>query len=316
MHVSVREVLDLSDRCFTSADFPEGASRAAAEGIWWTEVYRQEGLATLHGLLDDLDEFERSRLSLDAESDSVSVLDTDGQPGLFAVGPAVDLVCSDASHTGTGIAYVRLPEGDETVHTLGHAAFRAADRGYVTLVTATDGSGTASTVVAVPDQPHPLLATADLVRSSVAHRDLRDVVERGLHDAHHNVLTQAAFTREQADRHPVAEARLLARLLERATEPADGDDVAAGVCIVSIDPGHPAQPDRVRHAADRVLTDRSDRFSHVFDPEDVQQHVDELLEEGVDITEDVWRDVFECSSGFLPPEFEGSLEGAGVDINE
>lgn len=316
MHVSVREVLDLADRCFTSADFPEGASRAAAETIWWTEIYRGTGLTTLHDLLDDLDEFERSRLSLDAESASVSVLDANGQPGLFAVGPAVDLVCSDASHTGTGIASVSLPEGDETVHTLGHAAYRAADRGYVTLVTATDGTGTASTVVAVPDQPHPLLAAADLERPSVAHRDLVDVVDRGLHDAHHNPLTQAAFTREQADRHPVAEARLLTRLLERATEPADGDDVEAGVCVVSVEPGHPAQPDRVRHAAERVLTEQSDRFSHVFDPEDVQQHGDELLEEGVDIAEDVWREVFEFSSGFLAPEFEGSLEGAGFDINE
>ena len=36
MRLAVREVLQLSERCFSAAGLPEGVARTAAEAVWWS----------------------------------------------------------------------------------------------------------------------------------------------------------------------------------------------------------------------------------------------------------------------------------------
>lgn len=319
MHLSVREVLDLAERCFTVAGFDEGPARANAETVWWQEAYRGTGMSTLHGLLDDLDSFDRTGLSLAHRSGDVAVVDGGSQPGLVSLNPAVDLASSFASHNGIGIVRAKTGDDDPTLSSLGHQAFRAGRRGLVSLTLYADRTS-AGSVVGVPDDPYPRIAETELPAPSESYADLTDFLSRGHDDAGTGPLVRA-LCKAPAEDHLPAEQDLLERLLAGAIEPhepqdrSDGGD-PVGFVTVCVDPTHPRYTGGCRGVVEAVLADPPREFTRRFDPDDVRDRIETLLENGIDVERSVWRDVFDYSSGVLAPEFEGSYQGAGFDINE
>jgi LDH2 family malate/lactate/ureidoglycolate dehydrogenase len=312
MRLSVREVFDLSERCFYVAGFAEGPARANAETIWWTELTKGSGLTLLHGLLDDLQDFDRKRLTRRGSA-AMPVVDGDEQPSIVSGTPSLDLCCSAAQRRGIGITHTTVDPDDDTAPALGHLAHAAAERGLHSVVLYANHVGDAVTVVGSPDQPHPHVGETTLPRPSTAHAAVLAAIEADFDDYPDGLLTHAVFDDEGDTRAETADERLVTRLLDDATTPADGrSDVPAGFVTVCLDPTHPAQPRRV----ERLFRERVDAATTVFDPERIGERADRLLRDGIEIDEAVWRDLFEYSSGVLAPEFEGSYRGAGFEINE
>lgn len=316
MRLAVREVLELSERCFSAAGFAEGPARAAAEAVWWTELYHGSGLSLLCDLLPALPEWDRGALTVADRKASVSVVNGATQPGLVSQTPAVDLACAGASRHGVGIVDVRTVPGDETVPTLGHAAYAAAERGLLSVVLASGGAGRPRTAVARPDDPHPVVAERELDAPSRSHAAVRDVIRAGAYGRRDNPLTQAFFTGESGTAYGTAGSRLVDRLLGRSVESdPSGADLDPGYVLVCVDPDHPRHSGGLRPVVDRFVADASGA-TRVFRPAEIHGRVDQVLENGVEVPEAVWRDVFDRSSEVLAPEFEGSYRGAGFDINE
>jgi hypothetical protein len=313
VNLSSREVFDLADRCFAATGFAAGPAGAYAKAVWWTEAYRGTGLTTLHGLLDDLPDLERTAVTLEDRESMVAAVDGGGQPALISAPPTLDLCCARADRRGFGVAHAMTAAGG-TAPTLGHVAYRAAKRGFVAVVLYWDGEA-GGAVVGTPDQPHPLLAERDLDAAPASYARLLAAVDAGL-DHGDGPLTQAVFTRTGDHRHPTADERLVGRLLERSTEPAASRPDETGFVTLCIDPGHPRYPDRLEVLVERFVDESASRFTSVYRPAAVQERAETLLREGVEVDREVWRDVFDCSSGILAPPFEGSHQGAGFDINE
>lgn len=317
MNLSIREVSELAGRCFAAAGLPDGTARTNASAIWWTEAYRGTGLATLHGLLDELGDWDRSELSLSEQASMISMIDSGGQPSLVSSGAAVDLSCSQAQRHGIGITYADVASDDGTLPTIGHTAYQAAKRGYVSMTLYSDGRGNAGTVVGTPDEPAPAIAEVTHDKPSAAYAEIRDVIERDLHQYRNYPLLQAFFDREERNRYSNAEVRLLDRLLRRSMEPTDGDAeaVAAGYLMICIDPLQPRYPNEVQGIVEEFVAEEAEEFTTVFEPEAVGEQIGEMVEAGVEVDEAVWREIFDYSSGVLAPPFEGSREDAGFDLN-
>ncbi|MFB6167920.1 MAG: hypothetical protein ABEJ43_03640 [Haloferacaceae archaeon] len=317
MQLSVREVFQLSDRSLRAAGVAAGPAAAAAEALWWTEVYRGEGLTLLSDLLDDIEAVDPAAIELTAASDAAAVLDGADQPALVSGTPTLDLCCVRASQHGHGLAFATLPPDDHTIPTVGNIAYRAAERGHLTVVMATDADGRSRTVVATPDQPHPLLAEVELATPPAGYATLAAILDAGLHERQHGPLTQAVFTAADRTEYPAADRRLVNRLLDQALEPAAPDpDPDPGAIVVCFDPDRPAPTRAVREPIERAITERTDAFTEVYRPAAVADRAETLLQNGIEIEEDVWRPLFEQSSGILAPPFEGSHQGAGFEINE
>lgn len=262
MQLSVREVFDLSERCFSVAGFAEGPARANAETIWWTELTKGSGLALLHGLLDDLQDLDRGRLTRRGNA-TVPVVDGDGQPSIVSGTPSLDLCCAAAERRGLGITYTTVDPDDDTAAGVGHLAHVAAERGLLAVVLYANRDGDAVTVVGSPDQPHPRVGETTLARPSTAHASVLAAVDAGLDDYPDALLTHAVFDGGD-ERAGTADERLVATLLDDATTPADGrPDVPAGFVTICLDPSHPAQPRRV----ERSFRAGVDASTTVFDPE-------------------------------------------------
>jgi hypothetical protein len=312
MKLSVREVFDLSERCFSVAGFAEGPARANAETVWWTELTKGTGLTLLHGLLDDLQALDRRRLTRRGNG-AMPVVDGDGQPSIVSGTPSLDLCCAAARRRGRGITHTTVDPGDDTAATLGHLAHAAAERGLLAVVLYANHAGDAVTVVGTPDRPHPHVGETMLPRPSTAHASVLAAADADLDDHPDGLLTHAVFDEEVDTRGETADGRLVTRLLDDATTPADGrPDVPAGFVTICLDPTHPAQP----RCVERPFREGVDAATTVFDPERVGERADRLLRDGVDVDEAVWQDLFEYSSDVLAPEFEGSYRGAGFEINE
>lgn len=315
MRLAIREVLELSERCFSAAGFAEGPARAAAEAVWWTELYRGSGLTTLHGLLPELPGWDRGALTTTDRSAFVSVVDGSTQPGLVSDTPAVDLACAGASRHGVGVVHAATDPDDETVPTIGHAAYAAAERGLLSIVLATGGAGTPRTVIGRPDDPHPLLAERELDAPSAGHAALSAVIREGVYDRRDNPLTQAFFTADRETEYGTAGERLLNRLLRRSVVPS-GSDVESGFTLVCLDPDHSRHSGDLRRVVDRFVDDRQEQLTRTFRPAEIRDRAGTALREGVAVEESIWRDIFDRSSEVLAPEFEGSYRGAGFNINE
>lgn len=316
MQLSVREVFRLSERCFSAVGFDEGPARANAEAIWWTEAYRGEGMTILHALLDTLPDLDRTALALRHSDASISVVDSDRQPAIVPSVPALDLACARAEREGTGVAYATVGENDVTMRTLGHMAYRAAERGCIGIVLAAGAQGHSETVIGMPDQPHPHFAQVSLEAPSASYTKLVGVIDEGLHARHDSPLAQAVFDTPAADAYRVAEHRMLNRLIDGAVRPAVAGhpDPDPGFIIACLQPRYPSYAG-LEQVVDTMLAD-TDRFDTVFEPEQIQNRTDRLLHNGVEVEDAVWRDVFELSSEVLAPAFEGSHSGAGFDINK
>lgn len=326
MLLSIREVSQLAGRCFAAAGLPDGTARTNAEAIWWTEAYRGTGLTTLCDLLEDLEDWDRSELSLSDQASMISTIDSGGQPSLVSTGAAVDLSCSQAQQHGIGITYADVASDDGTLPTIGHAAYHAAERGYVSVVLYNDAEGGAGTIVGTPAEPQPAIAEVMLEEPSVAYLKIRDAIERDRHQYSHYPLLQSFLDREEENRYANAETRLLARLLRRSMEAADAATGAAqsaastestesGYLMVCIDPLHPRYPNEVQGIVEQFIEEDDAQFTTVFEPDAVGERIGEMVHEGVEIDESVWQEIFDYSSGVLAPPFEGSREDAGFDLN-
>jgi len=317
MRLAVREVLQLSERCFSAAGLPEGSARAAAEAVWWNELYRGSGVTTLQDLLPALSEWDRTALTTSDRTDFVWVVDGSTQPSLVASTPAVDLACAGASHHGVGLVHARTASADETVPMLGYAAYAAAERGLLSVVLATGGTGRPRTVIARPNDPHPLVAERELDTASAAHAALSAVIRRGVCDRQDNPLTQAFFTGAPESEYATAGERLLNRLLGQSVTPSDPEShLDSGFVLLCLDPDHARHSGDLRCVVDRFVDERGAELTRTFRPSEVSDRVGTALAEGVAVEEAVWQDVFDRSSEVLAPEFEGSYRGAGFEINE
>lgn len=319
MHLSIREVFQLADRCFSAAGFAEGSAKANAETIWWTEAYRGSGLEILHDHLTTLPDLDRTRVSLRELDTMGAILDSAGQPSLVTSTPALDLCCSRADRHGAGLVYSTIAEDDDSLPTLGHLAHKAADRGFVSVVCYSDSDGTGATIIGTPNSPQPLLAEKRLATPSVSYRKFVDVVQSGLNRYDENPLTQAFFERPTDHRqYSAADERMLERLLEQGMEPVEtsSPDVDPGYALVCLDPRHPRTSERLQQVAERYYEANADDFTETFPPEQIEQRSKRLLNDGVEVDRDVWRDIFEFSSEILAPQFEGSEKGAGFGLNE
>jgi len=313
MHLSVREVLDLTERCFIAAGFDAGPARANAETLWWQEAYRGTGFTTLFDLLDELETFDRSRLSLD-RCDEIAVIDSGSQPGIVSVNPAVDLCCSLASQNGLGVVYAPLRDEDSTLSSLGHQSFRAGERGYISLTSYADQTSS-GTVVGLPDDPYPHIVEAELTSRSESYARLVDFVSSTHSGAGHSSLVRALCKGSTGDRLP-AEKHVIARLLEGAVTPVEPEHEVTGLVTICVDPTHQRYAGGCRGVVESFVEGTDRGFTRRFRPEDIRNRVETLLENGIEVEASVWRDVFDYSSGVLAPEFEGSYRGAGFDINE
>jgi len=317
MILSVREVIELADRCFVAAGIDEGTARTNATAIWWAEAYHGAGLATLHDLLGALEDVDTCTPELERRDTPISVLDGGGRPSLLSAVPALDLGCAHADRYGTGVTHVR--ESDVAVDglALGALACRAAKRGYVSLVLSVNDAGESRSVLGTPRPSRPALAETTLDAPSKAYAAVDHAVRTGRQEAHEAPLFRAFFD-ETPETEPfgTVDAQLLHRLASRSTEPRPGAESRPGFVVACIDPHHPRYSDEIRRVVDETIRTDEGRFERTFPPEAIREQVGRLVREGVEVERTVWRDVFEFSNGILAPPFEGSEKGAGFDLNE
>lgn len=317
MNLSVREVIQLAQRCFMTAGFDEGAALTNAKRIWWAEAYNRAGLTTLRELLSVLPEFDPGETTFDRHNSMVSVIDGSGQPSIATSTPTLDLSCAHADTHGIGFAYASTAPKDPSLPALGHLAYHAAERGYHTLVVHEGGSGPSRTAVAAPSQPRPLVGEYEMSTPPVSFLRIRELIETDIHRRHHNPLSQAFFTEDDTeDRYESADSRLLYRMLGQALESGSRSEGGeTGYVIVCHDPSHPFHSREIWQVTEQFIRDGDDRLD-VFDPGRIGDRVGTLVQEGVEVKEPVWRDIFEFSKGILAPPFEGSEKGAGFGLNE
>lgn len=317
MILSVREVMELAERCFVAAGIDEGTARANATAIWWAEAYHGSGLATLHNLLEPLDELDVTAPELERRDSPISVLDAGGRPCLVSAVPALDLACAHADRYGTGITYVRESAVDVDGDVIGALAYRGADRGYVTLALATDSDGGSRTIIGTPRRLRPALAETALSAPSKGYAAVEHAVSTGRQAANEAPLFRSVFDEPPtAEPYGTVDAKLLYQLIRRSVEPKPGTETDPGFIVVCIDPRHPRYSDEVRQVADQTIRKREPLFDRRFPPEESRDRVSRLVDEGVEVERDVWRDIFEFSNGILAPSFEGSEKGAGFDLND
>jgi len=318
MKLSVREVIQLSQRCFLAAGFDEGSALTNAKRIWWAEAYNGAGLTTLHDLLSVLPDIDPGGQTFERHHSMVSVVDGGGQPSIATGTPTLDLACAHADTHGIGFAYASADPDDPSLSALGHLAYHAAERGYHALVVHEGGANPSRTAVAAPSQPRPLIGEYEMPDPSVTFARLREIIDTGVDGRHHNPLSQAFFVADDAgDRYESADARLLDRILQQALEPAPegGREGETGYVVVCHDPSHPFHSREIWQVTEQFIRDGDPRLD-VFDPGRMGERIGTLVHEGVEVEESVWRDIFEFNKGVLAPPFEGSEKGAGFGLNE
>ena len=317
IRLAVREVLELAERCFTAAGSRGGRGGAAGGAVGGPNLSRGGGLGPPHARLSELPGWDPDALTTTDRSEFVWVVDGSTQPGLVASTPAVDLASAAATHHGAGVVHTRTAPGDDTVPTLGHAAYAAAERGLLSVVLATGGAGTPRTVIGRPDDPHPILAERELDAPSAGHAALASVARAGAHDRRDNPLTQAFFTGGSETEYGTAGERLLDRLLRHSIVPSGPDSrVDPGFTLVCLDPDHSRHSGDLRRVVDRFVDGQQTALTRTFQPAAIRDRAETALDEGIAVEESVWRDIFDRSSEVLAPEFEGSYRGAGFNINE
>jgi hypothetical protein len=318
MKLSVREVIQLSQRCFLAGGFDEGSALTNAKRIWWAEAYNGAGLTTMHDLLSVFPDIDPDERTFERHHSMVSVVDGGGQPSIATSTPTLDLACAHADAHGIGFAYASADPEDPSLSALGHLAYHAAERGYHALVVHEGGTNPSRTAVAAPSQPRPLIGECETPDPSVTFARVREIIDTGVDGRHHNPLSQAFFVADDAgDRYESADARLLDRILQQALEPAPeaGREGETGYVVVCHDPSHPFHSREIWQVTEQFIRDGDPRLD-VFDPGRMGDRIGTLVHEGVEVEESVWRDVFEFNKGVLAPPFEGSEKGAGFGLNE
>jgi hypothetical protein len=274
------------------------------------------GLRTLHDLLGALPEWDRTAVGFEDREAFVSLIDGADQPSLVSSAPAVDVASAAASRHGVGVTRATTIRDDPTVPMLGHAAYATADRGFPTVVLATDGADRHRILVATTDDPYPRIAERELDAPSTAHTTLSSAIRTGAYTRRDNPLTQAFFTGRADTEYSTADGRAVNRLLRRSVEPDTTGDPEPEFVLVPVDPDYPRHAGGLARVFDEFVSEQAAEFTRTFDPIGIDDRAETLLHEGVEIKEDVWRDIFDWSGEVLAPEFEGSYRGVGFNINE
>jgi hypothetical protein len=247
----------------------------------------------------------------------VSVIDGQTQPSIVASDPLLDFSSSKADRHGVGLAYATIEANDTSLPTLGHVAYKAAERDLISVLTYTDGTDSGA-ILGAPTGRKPLIAEAALAAPSAALLDVRNVIESSHHQQQNSPLVQAFFDAD-ADRNAEdTDEQLLEQVLQRAAEPVTSSKVIAepGVALLCFDPSHPRYPKRVRRLATQFVDNHEEQFTEVFRPEHIKERVATLMHDGVEVNRSVWEDIFEYNTGVLTPPFEGSEQGAGFGLND
>ncbi len=315
MKLSSREVFQLADRCLASVGLSRGASKANAKSIWWTEVYRERGLTTLHRIVKESPTLDPATLFLEDQTSVFSIVDSGDQPSIVSSTAALDFSCSQAKQEGIGITYSSIPVSDSSFPTIGHTAYNAANRGMVSVVLTEypDGSGC---FIGVPSRPHPIVAETKLEGPSLSYTKLLSVIDSGLYRQRHSPLVQAFFDPGEGSSRSATDAATLEQLLDGATEPnpAGVDSNERGFFTICVDPNHPRNSADIRRVADQFVDEQADALTTVHCPSEIRKRGRALIEEGVDVEERVWEVLFECSNGIFSPDSVGSETGAGPSL--
>lgn len=315
MKLSSREVFQLADRCFASAGLSKGASKANAKSIWWTEVYKERGLTALHKIIEESPTLAPATLSLENQTSVFSILDSSDQPSIVSSMAALDFSCSQAKREGIGITYSSIPESDSSFPTIGHTVYNAANRGMVSIVLTEypDGSGS---FIGMPSRPHPIVAETELEWPSSSYTKLLNIIDSGLYRQRHSPLVQAFFNSGGRRSRSATDAATLERLLDDATEsnPGGVDSDERGFFTICVDPNHPRNSAEIRRVADQFVDERVDALTTVHRPPKIRERGKALIEEGIDVEERVWEELFEFSNGVFSPDSLGSETGAGPGL--
>lgn len=315
MKLSSREVFQLADRCLASAGLSRGASKTNAKSIWWAEVYRERGLTALHKIIEGSPALDPAMLSLENQTSVFSIVDSGDQPSIVSSTAALDFSCSQAKQEGIGITYSSIPESDSSLPTIGHTAYNAANRGMVSVVL-TEYSDGSEGFIGVPSRPHPIVAEMELEGPASSYTKLLDVIDSGLYQQRHSPLVQAFFDPDEGDHRAATDAAMLEQLLEGTTEPSpegvDSDE--HGFFTICVDPNHPRNSEGIRRVADQFVDERTDALTTVHRPSEIRKRGRTLIEEGVDVEEQVWEELFEFSNGVFSPDSLGSETGAGPGL--
>ncbi|MFC7212575.1 hypothetical protein ACFQO4_00555 [Saliphagus sp. GCM10025334] len=315
MKLSSREVFQIADRCLASAGLSKGGSKASAQSIWWTELYRDCGLTTLHRIIEESPTLDPARLSLEDQTSTFSIIDSDDQPCIVSSTAATDFSCSQAKQEGIGLTYSSIPKSDRSIPTIGHIVYNAASRGLVSIVLTDHPDGTGS-FIGVPGRSHPLVAEAFLEGPSRSYMMLRDIINSGLYRQEHSPLVQAFFNRGEAGGRSATDAATLERMLEGATERYSGDvdSDEFGYFTVCIDPNHPRNSAEIQRIANQFVDGQANALTTVYQLSEIHERGRELIEQGVDIEKQVWEELFEFSNGVFAPNSLGSKTGAGPSL--
>lgn len=315
MKLSSREVFQLADRCLASAGLSRGASKANAKSIWWTEVYRERGLTALHRIVEESPTLDPATLSLEDQTSVFSIIDSSDQPSIVSSTAALDFSCSQAKQEGIGITYSSIPASDSSFPTIGHTAYNAANRGMVSVVL-TEYPDRSGCFIGIPNRPHPIVAEAELEGPSLSYTKLLGVIDSGLYRQRHSPLVQAFFDPGEGGGRSATDAATLEQLLDGVTEPnpAGVDSDERGFFTICVDPNHPRNSAEIRRVADQFVDERADALTTVHRPSEIRERGRALIEEGVDVKERVWEELFECSNGVFSPDSLGSETGAGPGL--
>ncbi|QCS44712.1 hypothetical protein [Natrinema versiforme] len=317
MKLSSREVFQLADRCLASAGLSNGASKANAKSIWWTEVYKDCGLTTLHRIIEESPTLDPSKLSLEDQTSVFSIVDSGDQPSIVSSTAALDFSCSQAEQEGIGITYASIPEADHSFPTIGHTAYHAANRGMVAIVLAACPDGSRS-FIGVPRCSQPLLAEMNLNGRSSSYAKLVDVIDSGLYRQRHCPLVQAFFEPGEGSGRSATDAATLKQLLEDAMEPnpESVDSSERGFFTICIDPNHPQSSTEIQRVADRFVDQQADALTSVYRSSEIGEKGRTLIKEGIEIEKQAWEELFEFSNGIFAPDSLGAETGAGPSLEQ
>ncbi|WP_157744172.1 hypothetical protein [Halopenitus persicus] len=315
MRLSSREVFQLADRCLASAGLSRGVSKTNAESVWWTELYKERGLTSLHKIINETAELDQGRISIERQSSNFAILNEGGQPCIVSSTPALDLSCSKAKESGLGITYIPFTEQDSSFATIGHTAYNAASRGLISIVLTNSPDGSRS-FLAVPGEEQPIVAETKLQGPSESYRKLRSIITNGIYDRRHSPLVQAFFDQSQHTDPTTTDADTLQRLLAGAIRPASGnnDDSESGFVTICYSPTHPQNATGMQRVAHEFVRENTDQLTTVYEPPTINEKRRKLINEGVVIERDVWEDLFEWSNGIFSPDSVGSETGAGPGL--
>jgi hypothetical protein len=84
--------------------------------------------------------------------------------------------------------------------------------------------------------------------------------------------------------------------------------------MICLDLKHPIYSNESRQVVDEFMNCHKTKADEIFDPKSIKKEEERLIAEGLDISENVWEEIFAFSRGIYAPSFEGSTQDAGDDL--